>query len=96
MCHSAGSAYKQVFSTTLATYCLPLFLHPSVLLAFGAPNPGRRHIACIQRRGGGRLGGLPLALEGWRCRPQRMGMAKARLRPTRRRPGVSAAEMDGC
>ena len=52
------------FSTTLATYCLPLLLHPSVLLYFGATNPGRRHIACSRCQVGGRLGGIPLALEG--------------------------------
>ena len=68
-CVIALSQHTKIFPTALATYCLPLFLHPSGLLDFGAPNPSRRHIACSRRQGGGRLGSLPLALEGRCCWP---------------------------
>ena len=66
----------------LATYCLLLFLHPSGLLDFGAPNPGRHHIACSQCQGGGLLGGITLALEGWRCWPQRVGVVETQQKST--------------
>ena len=82
--------------TVLATYCLLLFLYPCDILDFGAPNPGRLHIACSWRRVGQHLGGIPLALEGQSCRPRRVGVAEARLGPPRRLPGASAAEMSGC
>ena len=94
--HRFGSSYKQVFPTALANYCVPLFLDPGDLLDFGAPNTGRRHIACSWRQGGGCLGGLPHALEGWRFRPQQVSVAEAQLRPPRRLPGVSMVEMAGC
>ena len=93
--HSVGWAYKQVFPTALATHCLTLFLHTSGLLDFFAPNPGRLHIACSRRRGGGRLGGIPLKIEGRCCQPRRMGVEEERLRPPRRLPGVIAADMAG-
>ena len=80
----------------LATYCLPLFLHPIYHLDLGAPNLGIHHIACSPRQGGRHLGGLPLALEGWRWRPQWVRMAEAELRQRRHLPGESAAEMAGC
>ena len=91
MRHRVGSANKQVFFTAIATYCLPLFLHPSGLIDVGGPNPGRRHIACSWRQIGRHLGGLPLALKGRRLWPQRVGVAEAQLGPPRRLPGVSAA-----
>ena len=74
----------------------PLLLHPSGLLDFGASNPGRHHIACSRRRGGGRLGGLPLALKGRRRCPQRVGVAEVQQRPRKCLPGVSAAGKVGC
>ena len=95
MRHSVGLAYKKKF-TVLATYCLPILLHPSGILDFGAPNPGRRHIVCSWRRVGGRLVGFPLSLEGRRCQPQQVGVVEARLMSLCHIPGVSAAEMAGC
>ena len=96
MRHSVGSEYKQLFSTTLATYCLTIFLHPSVILDFGAPNPGIHHTSCSQRRRGRHLGGIPLALEVRCWWPQCVGVTEARLRPPMRLPGASTSEIDGC
>ena len=89
------NTYK-FFLTSLDTYCLTLFLHPSGLLYFGAPNPGRRHIACSRCQGVRRLGGLPFMLEGQHCWHQRVGVAEVQQRPPECLPGVSAAEMAGC
>ena len=94
--HSVGLAYKQVFYIALDTYCLPLFLHPSSLLDFGAPNHGRRYVTCSQRQGGRRLGGLPFVLKGWSFQPKRMGVSEEQLSLPRHIPAVSAADMAGC
>ena len=95
MRRGVGLAYKHFFPTVLATYCLLRLLHPSGLLDFGAPNTGRRHIECSRCQLVGRLGGLPLALEGWCFRPQRMGVVETRMGTPMRILGVSAAEMAG-
>ena len=81
------------FSTMLYTYCLLPLIHPSGLLDFDAPNNGRHHIACSWSHRGGRLGGLPLALEGRHFRPLRVGVAEVRLGSPMRLPEVSATEM---
>ena len=73
-----------------------LFLYPSGLLDFGAPNPGRHHISCSRRQVGGHMGVLPLALEGQHRRPQRVGVAEVQLGPPIRLTGVIVAEMAGC
>ena len=80
----------------LDTYCLLQLLHTSCLLDFGAPNPGRRHIECNRRLGGGRPGGLPFALGEQHLRPLCGGMDKDWLSQPMCLPGVITAGMDGC
>ena len=90
-----GWQTNKFFPPRLLITVFPLFLHPSVLLDFGAPNPVRHHIECSRCQLVGRLGGLPLALEGWCFWPQRMGVVETRMGTPMRIPGVSAAEMAG-
>ena len=80
----------------LATYFILQFLHSSVLLDFGAPNPGRPHRSCSWRLGGRHNGGLPHAIGERRLRPWRRGMAEDRLRRPNRFIGGRAAGMAGC
>ena len=87
---------KTIFSTVLATYCLPQFLHLSDHLDFDAPNPGRHHIAYSRHQGGRRPGGLPLPLEGRRLRPQHVGVAEGQQRLSGCLLDVSAAGKAGC
>ena len=96
MRRSIGLEYKQFFSTVLANNFFPWFLHPSGLLGFCAPNPGRLHKACSRLLGCGCLGGIPLALEERRIRPGRMFMAEARLRRLRCLLEVIAVGKSGC
>ena len=78
------------------SYCLTRFIHLSVLLDFGAPNPSRHHKSCSQSLGGGLPGDLPLALEEQRLQHRRVGMAEARLRRPRYLLEVSEAGKSGC
>ena len=80
----------------LATYFLLQFLHPSVLLDFGAPSPGIPHRACSRCQGGGHSGGLPCTRGGQRLWHGRGGMAEDQMRLPMFLPVVSKAGMSGC
>ena len=80
----------------LATYCLLWFLHPSVLLDFGAPNIVRTHRACIRSLGCRHPGVIKRVLEDRRLWPQHGVMAEAQLRWPRCLTGANVAGMDRC